>query len=291
VGAPTDPHEECRMQPYEFAGGTAVLTGAASGIGASLAAALADRGSHLALLDIDEHGLTAVADAVLSAHPHLTVTGYVVDLTDDDALDATVEAVRADHAGVTLLVNNAGVALGGRFDQVTPDDVDWVMAVNFRAPMRLTYALLPDLLDSPGSHLVNVSSLFGLIAPPGQSAYSASKFALRGLTEALRHELPSRGVGVTAVHPGGIRTNIATNARVGSGVSEQEHALQQRQWQRMLAMEPDDAARVILDGVRRRDTRVLVGWDTRAPDAFARLLPGSYGPWLARAMAVAGRLR
>jgi short-subunit dehydrogenase len=192
---------------------------------------------------------------------------------------------------VTLLVNNAGVALGGRFDEVSTDDVDWVMAVNFRAPMRLTHALLPDLLRSPGSHLVNVSSLFGLIAPGGQSAYSASKFAIRGFTEALRHELPPRGVGVTAVHPGGIRTNIATNARVGAGVDPAEQQRHQQAWQKMLAMDPDDAARVMLEGVRRREARVLVGWDTRLPDVFARLMPGSYGPWLERAVSLATRVR
>jgi short-subunit dehydrogenase len=279
------------VKNYEFAGGTAVVTGAASGIGASLAAGLAERGSHLALLDVDEVGLASVADTLAGRYPQLRVTRCVVDLTDDVGLDDAVAAIRAEHAPVTLLVNNAGVALGGRFDEVTPHDVDWVMAVNFRAPMRLTHTLLPDLLASPGSHLVNVSSLFGLIAPAGQSAYSASKFAIRGFTEALRHELPPRGVGVTAVHPGGIRTNIAANARVGAGVDPAEHERHQRAWQKMLAMDPGDAAQVILEGVRRREARVLVGWDTRAPDLFARLMPGSYGPWWERAVALAARVR
>jgi short-subunit dehydrogenase len=279
------------VKDYEFAGGTAVVTGAASGIGAALATALAERGSHVALLDVDEARLGTVTDGLAARYGPLRITQHALDLTDDAALDAAVAAVRTQHAEVTLLVNNAGVALGGRFDEVTTDDVDWVMAVNFRAPMRLTHALLPDLLASPGSHLVNVSSLFGLIAPAGQSAYSASKFAIRGFTEALRHELPPRGVGVTAVHPGGIRTSIAVNARIGAGVDPAEQERHQQAWEKMLAMDPDDAARVILEGVRRREARVLVGWDTRAPDLFARLMPGSYGPLLERAVALAARVR
>jgi len=139
------------------------------------------------------------------------------------------------------------------------------MRVNFRAPLMLTHLLLPALKASPGSHLVNVSSLFGLVAPAGQSAYAASKFALRGLTEVLRHELPQSGVGVTAVHPGGIRTRIASSARAGSGVPMAEAMAGQRDFERLLTMDAAEAARIIVHGVENRRNRVLVGWSAKVP--------------------------
>lgn len=278
------------MKKYEFAHHVALVTGAAGGIGASLSRALGDRGSLLALVDVDADRLEDVAAQVRRAHPSLAVHAYPLDLTDDAAVESMVQQVHADLGRVHLLVNNAGVALGGRFDQVSPDDVDWVMAVNFRAPMRLTHLLLPDLLAQPGSHVVMMSSLFGLVAPAGQVAYSASKFAVRGLAEALRHELPPQGVGVTCVHPGGVRTSIAQNARIGSKVSAQEHAEHREVWERLLRMDPDDAAGTILRGVERRQGRVLVGWDARTPDLLGRLFPGSYGTFLSGASALAERL-
>jgi short-subunit dehydrogenase len=207
------------------------------------------------------------------------VRSHVVDLADADATRRLGQTLAADR--ITLLVNNAGVALGGRFDQVTLDEFDRVMRINFQAPLVLTHLLLPTLKASPGSHLVNVSSLFGLIGPAGQSAYAASKFALRGLTEVLRHELPEVGVGVTAVHPGGVRTRIASSARAGSGVDPAEAVAAQREFERLLTIDPADAAAVILEGVERRRQRVLVGASATVPDVVARLLPSSYGPVLA----------
>ena len=200
-------------------------------------------------------------------------------------------SVLSELPRITLLVNNAGVALGGRFDQLTLDEFDGVMRVNFHAPLTLTHLLLPALKASPGSHLVNVSSLFGLIAPAGQSAYSTSKFALRGLTEVLRHELPDTGVGVTAVHPGGIRTRIASSARAGSGVPLPEALAGQREFERLLTMDPADAARIIVDGIERRRRRVLVGWSAKVSDVVARLFPSSYGPVLAALTSAMARSR
>jgi short-subunit dehydrogenase len=265
---------------YVFEGGTAVVTGAASGIGEALALALAARGSNLVLVDRDGPRLAGVVSSIRSAHPALDVSSHVADLSDLEETRQLGSAL-SELPRITLLINNAGVALGGRFDQLTLDEFDWVMRVNFHAPLTLTHLLLPALKASPGSHLVNVSSLFGLIAPAGQSAYSASKFALRGLTEVLRHELPETGVGVTAVHPGGIRTRIASSARAGSGVPLAEALAGQREFERLLTMDPADAARVILDGVERRRRRVLVGWSAKVPDVVARLFPSSYGPVLA----------
>ena len=155
------------------------------------------------LLDRDAEGLATVAKGIGTTHPGLTVTTYVVDLADADATSRVAEALRTGHPQITLLVNNAGVALGGRFDQVTLKEFARVQEINLRAMVRLTHALLPTLKAHPGAHLVNVSSLFGLMAPAGQAAYAASKFAVRGFTEALRHELAEDGVGVTSVHPAG----------------------------------------------------------------------------------------
>ncbi|MGY1643881.1 SDR family NAD(P)-dependent oxidoreductase [Geodermatophilus sp. SYSU D00703] len=279
------------LGPYRFAGGTAVVTGAAGGIGAALASGLAARGSSLVLLDRDADGLEAVAAGIRAAHPVLAVTTYVADLSDADDTRRVADAVATAHPEVTLLVNNAGVALGGRFDQVTAEEFDWVLAVNLRAVVTLTWALLPTLQAHPGSHLVNVSSLFGLMAPAGQAAYATSKFAVRGFTEALRHELADDGVGVTCVHPGGIRTRIAENARVGSGVPAAEGERGKREFARLLTMDPARAAEVVLTAVERRRPRQLVGWSAVVPDVLVRLAPGSAGRVLARLTALAGRGR
>ena len=280
-----------RLPKYHFAGGTAVVTGAASGIGRALAHDLAARGSNLVLVDRDDRRLTEVVTAVRAARPTLDVRSHVVDLSDTSAARQLGEALLADCPRITLLVNNAGIALGGRFDQVTLEEFDTVMRVNFQAPLVLTHTLLPALKASPGSHLVNVSSLFGLIGPAGQSAYAASKFALRGLTEVLRHELPAVGVGVTAVHPGGVRTRIAASALVGSGVPVAEAVRHQRAFQRLLTIDPAEASRVILHGIEHRRTRVLVGWSAKVPDVVARLFPASYESLLSALLAANVRRR
>ena len=216
-------------------------------------------------------------------HPQLAVDTVVVDLSDDAATDAAAAALAAAHPETTLLVNNAGVALGGRFDQVTLEEFDWVMAVNFRAVVRLTHAFLPVLKAHPGAHLVNVSSVFGIFAPAGQAAYSASKFAVRGFTEAVRHELAEDGVGVTVVHPGGIRTRIAETARIGSGVSVEEYEQGRKQFAKLLRMPPEDAAAQIVAAIEKRRPRLLIGWSAKLPDVLVRLRPGSYWSLIARA--------
>ncbi len=279
------------MRPYVVAGGTAVVTGAASGIGAALATALAARGSHLVLLDRDADRLADVAATVRAASPAVTVSTHVVDLADPVLTQQVADRVVAENPGATLLVNNAGVALAGRFDQVTLEEFEWVMAINVRAAVRLTHALLPVLKANPGSHLVNVSSLFGLIAPAGQSAYSTSKFAIRGFTEALRHELVDDGVGVTSVHPGGIKTRIAETARLGSGVPQAEGEEGKREFARLLTIEPATAAELIVRAVQRRRPRLLIGASARIPDVLARIAPGSYGRLLAAVGALAARRR
>jgi short-subunit dehydrogenase len=272
------------MRRYVFAGGTAVVTGAASGIGEALAHALARRGSHLVLLDRDAERLSGVAAAIRHANPGLRVETHVVDLADRDTTTDVAHAVLREHPRIRLLVNNAGVALGGRFDQVTLEEFDWVIDVNFRATVWLTHILLPALKAESGSHLVNVSSLFGLIAPAGQAAYAASKFAVRGFTEALRQELADNGICVTSVHPGGVRTRIAESAHVGSGVSPQEEEDSRAEFATLLTIDPTHAANVIIEGIERRRGRVLIGWSAKIPDLLARLLPAAYGKVLTVAL-------
>jgi short-subunit dehydrogenase len=275
------------MGPYQFAGGTAVVTGAASGIGEALAVQLAARGSNLVLVDRDKDRLGDIADRLRTAHPGLTLATHVADLSDDEQTAALAATLAAEHPETTLLVNNAGVALGGRFDQVTLDEFDWVMAVNFRSVVRLTHALLPVLKSHPGAHLVNVSSVFGIFAPAGQAAYSASKFAVRGFSEALRHELAENAIGVTVVHPGGIKTRIAESARTGSGVSAEEYEQGRKQFAKLLTMPPEVAAAMIVEAVEKRRPRLLIGWSAKVPDVLVRLLPGTYWRLIARRAAPA----
>ncbi|MFN8167978.1 MAG: SDR family oxidoreductase [Candidatus Nanopelagicales bacterium] len=270
------------MKRYVVDGGTAVLTGAASGIGRATARELSARGSHLVLLDRDAEGLEAVAGELRAARPDRSVTTYVVDLADRDAALATATAVRDAHPHVHLLVNNAGVALQGRLDQVSLDDIDWVLAINLHAVILMTHTLLPSLTSTRGSHVVNLSSLFGIIGPPGQAAYVASKFGVRGFSESLRQELAPHGVGVTCVHPGGIATNIAVRARIGSGVDAEEVSRGREISARLLTLDPAAAARRIVDGVERRRPRVLITWATYALDAVARIAPGTHGTLLSR---------
>jgi short-subunit dehydrogenase len=276
------------MDRYVFAGGTAIVTGAASGIGEALAGALAARGSHLVLLDRDAERLTEVARRLRAGYPGLSVATTIVDLADDAATRAAGQQLAADYPQATLLINNAGVALGGRFDQVTLEEFNWLIDINFRAGVTLTHYLLPVLRTHPGAHLANVSSVFGIIAPPGQTAYAASKFAIRGFTEALRQELAGE-VGVTCIHPGGIATRIASSARIGSGVDLTELSEGRDEIARTLTIPPPAAAGVILAGIERRRGRVLIGSSARIPDLLARVAPVSNGRLLSAALRARAR--
>ncbi len=274
------------MKRYVVDGGTAVLTGAAGGIGRATAHELAARGSNLVLLDRDADALAEVAADLRVRRPDRAITTYDVDLADAEAALEAATAIGATHPNIHLLVNNAGVALGGRLSQISLDDIDWLMSINFRAVVVMTHTLLPRLTATRGAHVCNVSSLFGIIGPAGQTAYSASKFAVRGFGDALRQELAEHEVGVTTVHPGGIRTQIANSARVGDGVDRDEYDAHKAVWDRMLSLDPAIAGRKIVDGIERRKPRVLIGRETYALDALTRIAPGHYG----RVLAVGERL-
>ena len=265
------------MRPYVFAGGTAVVTGAGSGIGEALTHGLAARGSHLVLVDQHADRLDRVAADVGREHPDVRVRTVVADLGDHDATVALGVRLADEHPETTLLVNNAGTTVGGELAELSLPEVDRVLEVDLRAVVSLTHGLLPVLLAHPGSHVVVVSSIFGIFAAPGQVPYATAKFGVRGFAEALRHELTGR-VGVTVVHPGGVATRIADDLTVGAGVDAAAFDLTRRRISRVLRIPPSTAAEAILRGVERRRGRVLVGWVTsRFPDLLVRLLPGSYG--------------
>jgi len=255
----------------------AAVTGAASGIGRALALELARHECVLALSDVDVAGLEQTRDAVAAAGAKVSVR--CVDVADADAVFRWADHVVADHGRANLIVNNAGVALGATIRHMSLEELDWLMGINFRGVVHGTKAFLPHLERAGQGHIVNVSSVFGLIAYPGQGAYNAAKFAVRGFTECLAMELANEGspIGVSCVHPGGIRTRIAANARVGAA---QPMELSRRDLEKRFAKaartSPEHAARRIVAGIRRRRRRVLIGADARVISALQRLLPERY---------------
>lgn len=255
----------------------AAITGAASGIGRGLAEALAKEGAELALSDIDEAGLDETRSRVAAVSPR--VTTRVVDVADRGAVESWADEVAGRHERVNLIFNNAGVALSSAIVDMTYDDLEWLMGVNFWGVVHGTKSFLPHLLAARDGHVINVSSIFGIIAVPGQAAYHAAKFAVRGYTECLREELDimDAGVSATSVHPGGIKTNIARAARMsGSTLGDVSADEAAEQFDRAARTTPDQAAAEILDGVRSNARRVLVGWDAKLMDAMQRALPTSY---------------
>jgi NAD(P)-dependent dehydrogenase (short-subunit alcohol dehydrogenase family) len=252
----------------------AVVTGAGSGIGRALAQELAARRAAVALADVDETGLMETAASLGGKRAEATT--HVVDVADEKAVGAFAEDVMARHGRVTLLINNAGVALLGTFEEISLDDLRWLMEINFWGQVYGVKYFLPVLKKQPRAHIVNVSSIFGIVAPAGQSAYAASKFALRGFTEALRHELEGGSVSVSCVHPGGIRTAIARKARLGANTPQETRKDSVARFDRVATIPPEVAAARILDGVERHEPRILIGSDARRIDILQRLRPASY---------------
>lgn len=255
--------------------GTAVITGAGSGIGRALTMLCAERGYDLALFDINGDELGTAAEG--AAARGVKVTSRVMDVADEGAIRQSAEEVAQEHGSVALLVNNAGVALGGFFEETTSEDYRWLIEINLFGVVNMTREFLPLLRKhQPRAQIVNISSLFGIIAPVGQTAYSAAKFAVRGFSESLRHELEGSTVGLTVVHPGGVATNIAKRARISDNVSPEELAEAQKRAERSLRMPPPRAAQIILDAAERGDKRILVGKDARMLTAVARAFPINY---------------
>ncbi|MER6393831.1 SDR family oxidoreductase [Streptomyces sp. NPDC059382] len=273
-----------------FAGKVVVVTGAGSGIGRALALRLADLGVDLALCDIDVDG--AEATAVRCEAKGVGVKVDRLDVTEREAVLAYADEVRAHFGRVNQIYNNAGIAFYGEVARESFKDIERVLDVNFWGVVNMTKAFLPHLIESGDGHVVNVSSLFGLITYPGQSAYNASKFAVRGFTECLRQEmlLARHPVRVTCVHPGGIKTAVARNATAAAGLDAAGIA---RAFDRRLALHsPEMAAETIVEGVARGRARVLVGAEAKALDLLGRVSPtGSqrFGTWMSRLIRIAPR--
>ncbi|RHW27182.1 SDR family NAD(P)-dependent oxidoreductase [Nocardioides immobilis] len=251
-----------------------VITGAGSGIGRALALNLADKGARLALSDVNEEGLAETV--VLAEKAGAEVRSDRLDVADRAAFETYAAAIAAHFGQVNVVINNAGVALAGDFVDLEMKDIDWIMGINFWGVVHGSKFFLPHLIESGDGHLVNISSLFGLVSMPGQSMYNASKYAVRGMTEAIREEMLISGhkVGVTAVHPGGIKTAIARNARVSE--HEDKAATAKLFDEKLARMTPERAAEIIVKGIKKNQARVLVGLDAHALHTFGKLAGSRY---------------
>ena len=257
-----------------FAGKVAVVTGAGSGIGQALAIELARSGASVAISDVDTEGLAAT-EAQLKAIG-APVKADRLDVTEREAFELYADAVKAHFGKVNQIYNNAGIAFAGDIEVSQFKDIEKVMDVDFWGVVNGTKVFLPHLVESGDGHVINISSVFGLFSVPGQAAYNAAKFAVRGFTEALRQEMTAAGhpVKVTTVHPGGIKTDIARNMTTVEGLDKDELA---RTFNKKLAStSPEKAARIILDGVRKNRARVLVGPDAKALDLIVRITGSGY---------------
>ncbi|MFI9626387.1 SDR family NAD(P)-dependent oxidoreductase [Streptomyces sp. NPDC052042] len=267
-----------------------VITGAGSGIGRALAVRLTELGAHLALSDIDAKSVEETAN-ICSNHGR-DIWATRLDVTEREAVTEYAHDVRAYFSTVHQVYNNAGVAYYGEVEQQSFKDVERVLDINFWGTVYMTKSLLPYLIASHDGHVVNISSLFGLITYPGQSAYCASKFAVRGFTESLRQEmlLARYPVRVTAVHPGGIKTSVARNAGAAPGLDPASIA---RAFDKRLALHtPEMAAETIVRGVQARRARVLIGAEARALDVLGRIAPASsqrFGAIMSRLLRIAPR--
>jgi NAD(P)-dependent dehydrogenase (short-subunit alcohol dehydrogenase family) len=247
----------------------AVVTGAGSGIGRALAQEFASRGARLALADINTAGLEETRRLLGAAQAKT----YPVDVSSVAAVEELARQVQKDFGGASLLINNAGVALLGTFAQISLSEMKWLIDINFWGTVYACKFFIPLLEREPEAHIVNLSSVFGLIAPAGQTAYASSKFAVRGFTQALRQELSATRIQVTCVHPAGIQTRIAENARSGAGATAEERAQALERFKKLASITPKMAAQVIIKGILRDKARVLIGADAYVIDVLQRFLP------------------
>jgi short-subunit dehydrogenase len=270
-------------------GAAAAVTGAASGIGRALALELSARGCDLALADRDEAGLQAVAAEIAKTTPQKAspqkVTMHRVDVSEPAEIAEFAQAAVSAHPGLNIVVNNAGVALLGQFSEIDQAQMDWLMNINFWGVVHSTRAFLPHLARQREAHIVNLSSIFGIVAPPGQTAYAAAKFAVRGFSEALRHELQTAAspVRLSVVHPGGVATNIVRNCRAGVGVTDNARRAQSiERFDAVAKTTPKAAALRIITGIEKNQPRILIGNDARFMDLLQRLRPATYWAPMAR---------
>ncbi|MCH7313773.1 SDR family NAD(P)-dependent oxidoreductase [Acinetobacter sp. ANC 3882] len=257
----------------------AAITGAGSGIGQQLAILLAQQGAHLALSDINEQGL-AETQVLLQQYP-VKITLTKLDVSDQTAVREWAADSFKAHGKINLIFNNAGVALASTVEGMNYDELEWILNINFWGVVYGTKEFLPYLKQSDEGHIINISSLFGLTAQPTQSAYNATKFAVRGFTEALRQELKiqNNGLSATCVHPGGIRTNIANSARMSESIRSlgMNPAKASQAFNKVLKTPPEQAAKIILNAVKADKARILIGNDAKMLDLIQRITPTHYG--------------
>lgn len=254
------------------------ITGAGSGIGRALAIQAGKEGARVALSDIKEADLQETKHLCEAAGA--TVLATVLDVSKQDQVTAWANEVHEHFGKVNVIINNAGVALSASVEEMSNEDFEWLMGINFWGVIYGCQAFLPFIKQADWGHIVNVSSLFGLISIPNQSAYNSAKFAVRGFTESLRMELEIAGypIGVSCVHPGGIKTNIANNGRYGKQVGKSFSAEKQKEFfnKSLARTSPESAANDILNGIKNNRPRVLVGNDAKVLDALQRVLPARY---------------
>lgn len=261
-----------------FSGKVAAITGAGSGIGQATAIALAKKGCHLAISDISQESLEKTIKML--AHYPVKVSSHVVDVSDREAVYKYADDTVTEHGKVNIIMNNAGVGLGETVENMSYENFEWLMNINFWGVVYGTKAFLPHLKRADEGHIINISSVFGIIGIPTQSAYNAAKFAVRGFTESLREELDIEGgrVSATSVHPGGVKTNIARNSRMGDmgdmGIGDKEDIADM--FEKIAMTTPETAAKTILKAVRKNRRRVLVGGDAIMLDTTQRLMPTGY---------------
>lgn len=263
-----------------LADSVAVVTGAGSGMGRCLAQQLVTAGASVAISDVNEKLLDETAALLGGAKGK--VTKHVVDVANEARMKEFADEVAAQHGRASVLLNNAGVALLGNFEELSTDDIRWLMGINFWGVVYGVTYFLPLLKKEKRAHIVNTSSIFGLVGAAGQSAYCASKFAVRGLTETLRHEFEGTNIFVTSVHPGGIKTPIAKHARRGAKAAAGLYDESVARFDRVARTTPDAAAARILLAVEKCEGRVLVGADCKVVDVWQRLKPAGYWKQLAK---------
>lgn len=253
----------------------AVVTGAASGIGRALAVRLAgEKIAGVAISDVNEKGLRETTEMIEKLG--VKISAHLVDVSKRDEMERFAAEAVAEHGRVTHLINNAGVAMVGTVEEISIEDIEWLMGINFWGTIYGVKIFLPILREQNEAHIVNLSSVFGIIAPPGQAAYCASKFAVRGFTESLRHELEKTNVLVSCVHPGGVKTNICADSRIGNHATEEEKKKTLRFFERASPTTAEEAGEIIVKGIKARNPRILIGSDARQIDKIQRLFPKKY---------------